>query len=491
MSSKLIYRDIAVGAEDDAAVTASGHSSMGDVSKLPVGVDTPALAVLELNSWLLDGTREIYTDQPMAFISTALSGEDCSFQTPPTIRVDFDENYTTLGLSFRFSPASLDWCSQLTITWYQGETQLDQKTFYPDGTDYFCENTVVAYNRVDISIEKTSTPYRRARIEQLIFGIVREFAGRELGSVTIKQEADPISSKVAVNYLDWTLKSRTDTEYIFQLKQPVEAYQNDTLLGVFYVDEIPERTGEGDYSVQCQDAVGVLDSYEWPGKMYTTDTAFSAVISEIVSGAFETDVPAALGALTVKGYIPAGTRREALQQAAFAVGAVVDTSGTDKIKFFLPNYESPEAIPTRDVYSGGSVKQTAIVTSVVVTYHTYTPGTGDSGDDIVTVGDTKYVHTTGTVTINNPDVTASDKQNVKTVTDATMVHAGNAQEVAQRVYNYWMRRKTASAKLVWEDTTIMDYVTIPTPWGQDMTGNIISAKLTLSNLTAADVEVMV
>lgn len=491
MSSKLIYRDIAVGAADDAAVTTSGSSIIGAPEKITEGVTTPPVAMLELNSWELDGTRAGYSGQQMAFVSSALSGPDGAFEVPPTIQIDFDENYTTLGLTFRFAPAVNEWCTQMTIKWYRDGALLSGKTFHPDNVEYYCENTVEAYDRVHIALEKTSNPYQRARVEQILFGAVREFTARELGAVSIRQDTDPISSTVSANYLDWQLMSSDDTEYIFQLKQPVEAYHNNQLLGVFYVDDIPERTGIGNYTVECQDAVGVLDSYDWPGKMYTTATAFSAVISDIVSGAFEVDIASDLSAKTVRGYIPAGTRRGALQQVAFAAGAVVDTSRTEKIKFFAPDYTAPKAIPARDVYTGGSVKQSAIVTSVVVTYHTYTKGSGTSGDDVVTVGGEKYVHTTGNVTVNNPGVTASDKQNVKTVSDATMVNADNAQEVANRVYDYWMRRKTVSTKIVLDDETMMQYVTVPTQWGQDMTGSLMSAKITLSNLTAADIEVLV
>lgn len=491
MSSKLIYRDVAVGAEADAEITATEYSSMGDPAKAASGVSTPPLAVLELNGWGLDGARKIYDKQPMAFVSTELSGLDRAFKIPPTIRVDFDNNYTTLGLTVRFARAANEWCSTVTVTWYRDGEQLAQETFYPDRPEYYCEHTVEAYDRVDIALEETAMPYQRARVEQIQFGSVREFTAGELGSVTIQQEVDPISATVSANYLDWELRSTDDTEYIFQLKQPVEVCHNDELLGVFYVDSIPERTDAGIYSVECQDAVGALDSYDWPGKMYTEDTAFAAIIGDIVDGAFDVDIDEALTAKTLRGLIPEGTRREALQQAAFAAGAVVDTSRTHKIRFFAPSYTDPTVIPKRDVVTGGSVKQSAIVTSVVVTYHTYTQGAGSSGDDVVTVGGVKYVHTTGTVTVNNPNVTASDKQNVKTVTDATLVNSSNANEVAQRVYDYWMRRKTVSTKIVLDDERMMDYVTVPTPWEQDMTGSIISAKITLSNLTAADIEVLV
>lgn len=491
MSSKLVYRDMAMGAAEDAAVTATGHSGMGDPASVAHGVSVPPLAVMELNSWGLNGTREVYSGQQMAFVSTELSGEDGAFVTPPSIRVDFDNNYTTLGITLRFGRSANEWCSKVTITWYQDGVQLAQEEFHPDGPDYYCEHTVEAYDRVDITLDETSTPYQRAKVEQIQFGTVREFTTAELESVTIQQDTDPISATLSANYLDWELRSTDATEYIFQLKQPVEAYHNNELLGVFYVDSIPERTGAGAYSVECQDAVGVLDSYDWPGKMYTEDTPFATVIDDIVNGVFEVSIDEGLEAKTLLGLIPEGTRREALQQAAFAVGAVVDTSRTNKILFFPPTYTDPRVIRDRDVCSGGSVKQSAIVTAVLVTYHTYTQGAGSSGDDVVTVDGVKYVHTTGTVIVNNPNVTANDKQYVKTVAQATLVNAGNAQEVAQRVYDYWMRRKTVSTKIIWDDEQMMEYVTVPTPWEQTMTGSITSAKIALGNMTVADIEVLV
>lgn len=491
MSSKLIYRDVAVGAEEDAAVTATGAHGLSDASLLPSGANTPPLCILEHNFWRLNGTHMVYDGQAIAFMSSEVSDGNCEFSETPKIRVDFGSNYTTLGISLKFSPDTGDYCKQVTVTWYQGETQLAAQVFTPDSAIYFCEKTVSAFNRVDISLDKTSLPQRRARLDQIVFGIIREFQGGEIGSVTIQQDVNPISAELAINYLDWELKSNSDTEYIFQLKQPVEAYHNNKLIGVFYVDNIPERTGVGDYSVECQDALGVLDNYEWPGKMYTADTSFSSVVNEIVGGAFEVDIETTLASAKIKGYIPDGTRREALQQAAFIVGAAVDTSKTNKIRFFAPKYENPTALPDRDVFEGGSVKQEAIVTAVIVTYHTYTQGTGNSGDDVITVNGVKYVHTTGTVRIDNPNVTASDKQNIKTVQDATLVNASNAQTVAKRVYDYWMRRKTVETSIVWEDQNMLDYITVPTPWGQDMTGSLTSAKITLSNLTTAEIEVMV
>ena len=491
MNGKLIYRDVAVGADEDAVITATGTSAVSDTTLLPEGANTPALATLEKNLWVLDGGYALYDAQPVAFLSAALSGADCTFDSPPALRIDFGQQYTSLGVSLIFSQTMPDFCAEVEITWYQGATQLAQQTFYPDAPAYFCAKTVEAYNRIDIVLKKTSLPYRRARLDQVLFGLIRIFTGQELGSIRLKLEAHPISAELPACYLDWKLSSTADVGYVFQLKQPVEAYSDNKLLGVFYIDEVPDRSGKGTYTVTCQDALGVLDSYAWAGAMYTEPTTFSAAATAVVGGVFALEIANDVADLPVKGYLPPGTAREALQQLAFAVGAIVDTSGSRKIRCFLPTEGAPMIIPERDVLLGAGLKQSAVVTAVTVTYHTYTEGAGASGDDIVTVNGTKYVHTTGSVTISNPNVTPSDIQNVKTVTDATLVNADNAQEVAQRVYDYWMQRKTLNCRMVWADDLLMQPVSVPTPWGDMLSGRLTAATLTLSNLTLADVEVRV
>ena len=76
MSSKLIYRDVAVGADEDAVITATGASVASDTTLLPDGAGAPALVTLEKNLWVLDGGYTLYDAQPIAFLSSALSGAD-------------------------------------------------------------------------------------------------------------------------------------------------------------------------------------------------------------------------------------------------------------------------------------------------------------------------------------------------------------------------------------------------------------------------------
>ena len=45
--------------------------------------------------------------------------------------------------------------------------------------------------------------------------------------------------------------------------------------------------------------------------------------------------------------------------------------------------------------------------------------------------------------------------------------------------------------MVWADESLMQRVAMPTPWGEDLTGHLTAATLTLSNLTVADAEVLI
>jgi hypothetical protein len=77
------------------------------------------------------------------------------------------------------------------------------------------------------------------------------------------------------------------------------------------------------------------------------------------------------------GLNPAGTKRTALQRVPFAIGAVVVTSGSKKIRVFR-RVLRPQVIANPAFY-GRIGRAERRGHPCVVTYHTYTAGSGDSG----------------------------------------------------------------------------------------------------------------
>lgn len=486
MSVKIVYKDIAVGADEDAQVSSTNAADFSNLQLLPFGVEPKPVATLEVDQWSLDGTRKTRESQTLGFWSTTLSGEDGKFTSPPSIKVIFDEQYTSLGVTLRFDTSTGDYCDMVTVVWMKADTVLDTKTFYPDNASYFCENTVVAYDSVEFTFHSTNVPYRFAKVTQILFGVERTFDLDELRNVKATQEVNVTSSEVAINTLDFTLDSRSNVEYMFQLKQPVLAYNGQLLIGTYYISS-SSRSAQNLYSVSCEDAIGVLDEETIPAAMYTGYSVKTA-LEEVIGGHFPLELDDEYITSTLNGYIPSCTRREALQQVAFSLMAIVDTSGTNSIRVFKPNLNDPKEIPTSRIYTGGSVETDAIVTAVKVTAHSY--ATSGSGDDTVEVNGTKYYHNTQVITINNPDVTATDKQNVIEVTDATLVNMENVQQVAQYLYDYYMRRNRQSIKIVVDQERPGDYVKTTSPWMTNITGHITRMDLTLSGIAAADCEVI-
>lgn len=487
MSVKVVYEDVAVGSAAAASVTASSAMDISKPAQLPFGAFAGPVATTEQNQWVLNGTRKVKpASEPVGFWSTPRSKADCTFDTPPTIEISLDGQFTSLGIYFKFDGDTGDYCSDLNLTWYNGTTQLATQQFFPDNGNYFCEKTVELYNKISIQFNKTNLPNRPIKISLILFGIVREFERQELRSVEATEELNLISDEVAINTLDFTLDSMDDIDFIFQEKQPVYAYNGKTKIGTFYIDD-STRVSKNVYNVSCIDALGVLDEDPFAAAIYTNANA-KTVLEDVLSGHFVLELADELASEKLTGYIPDCSRREALQQVAFALRAVVDTSGTGNVKVWRLPEDTPAEIPLERLYTGGDVSTSAIVTEVRVTAHTYS--TSGSGSDTVKVDGKTYYHTAAVTTKQNPNITASTKPNVVEVKDATLVNSSNVEAVTQHVFDYYMRRQTHGVQIVVDKEMPGDYVTTTTPWEDQITGTITSMTIKLSGIAAAECEIV-
>ena len=471
----LLYKDVAPGADRDAAVAAVTAQPFADPALLPFGADTPPGITCEPNQWGLDGTFAPARSAVPAFWSTAISGPDGRFAAgeEPVLEFSFGAQYTSAGVTLRFDPAGGGYCTAVNLRWYQGEALLAEADFTPDGVDYFCRKRVEHYDRLVLTLQRTNLPHRYARLSRVLFGVHRSFGMAELRAASAVNQLDLLSAELPVSRLNWTLDSREDVDYLFQLKQPVEVRSDGVLVGVYYVDG-SSRTARHVYPVECCDAIGVLDEMPFDGGVYS-GTSARALAAELASP-FQVEVDGGVPDAALTGVLLPGTRRGALQQVLFAWGACASTDGRASIRVFVPG-AVPAEVPEGRVFLGTAVDTAAVVTEVQVTAHTYAP----AADGTVTIHGTKYSDTTAVYTVKNPDVTATDKQNIVQVTGATLVSPAIGQAVAQRVYDHCRRRSTHRAKVVFAGERLGDCLTVPDGWGGRHTGNLMKLELKLSN----------
>lgn len=489
MAVKLIYKDIALGADADAVVSTSQAESFSVIKDLPFGVETPAVATGEPNGWGLSHDYGVRDSQPFAFWSKDRSGADCVFASPPVVSFAFSKQYTSTGLTVRFAPESMDYCAEIAVSWYQGGTVKVSETFYPESPEFVLQKTVSAFDRVDIAFKKTSLPGKRAKVEKVIMGVIREFKGDELKSASFVHEIDLISDVVPINVLDASFHSKKDVEFVFQRKQPVEGYNNDKLVGVYYI-EGGRRTGVRDYEISCQDAIGVLEADDYAGGIWINDTPLETIIAEVFGDTFVFDIAPDLAGSTLRGAIEAGSKRDALQQIAFALGAVVDTSGSTEIKLYKPNKGSGDAIQAAKTFTGGSIDVQDVVTEVTVTaYVLFDERPGDN-DSYLEIGGKKYRYYTETKHAYNPDSVASDLPKRVKFTGAYLVNLSNAQALADNIMAYYMRRQKYSFRNVLEGQDLGDRSIVYLPWGGTATGDLTKMTISVSGITVSDTEML-
>lgn len=489
MAVKLIYKDVALGADEDAEVTTTAAEDFSDTDKIPFGVEAPAIATAELNGWGLSHDYQVLNKQPFAFWSKERSGADCSFGSPPTITLTFTGQYTSTGLTVHFATASMDYCTEIAVTWYQGETIKESGTYYPDTPLYVIPNTVEAFDKIVFSFAKTNLPGKRLKVEKITIGVIREFDGDELTGAAFVHEISPISDSVPVNVLDATVHSKDNVDFVFQRKQPVEGYNGADLIGVYYI-EAGKRTGARDYEIACCDMVGVLDIDDYGGGIWIEDTPLSTILSEVFGGAVAFDIAPAYASSTLRGYIEPGTKRSALQQIAFALGAVVDTSGSDAIRLYPPPSGIGETIPAAKTYTGGAVDVADKVTEVTVTAYVIFDERPSEGQEYIEFNGVQYRYYTDTKHAYNPDVVSTDLPNKVKFDKAYLVNLSNAQTLADNIMAHYMRREKYSFKHVLSGQEPGARAVATLPWGGEANGNITKMSISVTGITVSNTEML-
>ena len=491
MSVKIVYKDIAVGAAETAAVATTSRQGFSDISQIFAGVEPPATTTCELNGWGLSHDYKTYNNQPIAFWSSVRSGYDCVFTSPPTITILWGNlNYTSTGLSITFAPESNDYCRKITVTWYQDNAVKFSGTYYPNTAQYVINQTVEAFDKIVITFNETNLPVKRCKINGITIGVVREFEADELKNVSAVHEVDLISETVPINVLDAEIRSKDDIDWIFQKKQPIEAYNNGNLIGVYYMEQ-GQRSGKYDFSISCHDAIGLLDLATTAGGLWIEDTPITTIINEVIKSPVEFEIDTAYKNSTLRGFIePGQTEREALQQIAFALGAIVDTSATGKIRLFPPPSDDYTAIPPKKTYTGGTVETSDTVTGVTVTANVIFDERPGEDDDAIEFNGVEYRYYTSTKHATNPNTVTSDPENIKTFDKSYLCNLSNAQTLADNIMAYYMRRNKYSFTHVLDGQTPAGRYHAMLPWDDEANGNITKMTITTSNLTVSSTEML-
>lgn len=500
----------------------------------------------EAYSTVLDGTALPIPSDPenanLGFWSWTTSNSSGRFLTSIKLELTSEGYYTSSGFTLTFDTHNNIYPTTVTIQWMrvtdEASETIAEETFSIDNAVYFCEKKVERYNKVIMWFNNMNMPNSRLKLRSIDYGRGTIFYGRELRTVGLIQELDPVSSQISINTADFTIDSAGNTSYTFQRKQPLNVYFNGELLATTFVKKAT-RQSKFLWNIQSEDYIGIMDGVPYYGGIYNNANAVD-VLTDIFNVA---KVPFVVDDIfadaTVTGYIPYTTCREALMQVAFAIQAVVDTSNSDMVKVFALSDEVAQTIPLNRIMQGQNFVDDETVTGVEVTAHAYKPITdtqtvydaNESGsgerifvkfseplhDLVLTNGEfvldengnemkhtnyavinaetgcilsgQKYEHTTQTKRKNDETILSSEIERIMAVDNATLVSSANLDNVLEKCYNWFTRINTTNLKIIegrHDDGTsdpkviVGDVITCETEYLGEVTGRIIRQTFNLA-----------
>lgn len=396
---------IDVTALSDASLSSVDNQSIGNLDIFAEQTLQEAYGTLELNQFVLDGSKSILPDLPsdIAFWSDEKSVADCTFAVNPAVEIDFTKQHSSAGLTLYFAG---DYPTEILITWYDlAGTKLDNKVFYPDSLTYVCQYQVENYGKIVIEFVRTRLPECYVKLQYILYGVELRWKDDMVQKANVQEEVDLTSATLSINTADISI---VDTENDFDISNMNGAwksvqkgqevilteYKNGEAIpaGTFFIDKSSFKDNVANFSLI--DHIGLMDKYTfYAGEVYNNVPAGTILTSIFDCAGMENyHIDDAVYNILLSGYLGIQTCRAALQMVCFACGAMADDSRSDTVKVYKPDRYVKATVGIDRKFSGGTkVELDEYVSGVSIECNRYTLESEDSEicNGILAEGDTR------------------------------------------------------------------------------------------------------
>lgn len=339
-----------------------------------------------------------------------------------------------------------------------------------------------------------------------------------------------IADELQADTIELEVKCSDKNIVVFTENAPLQYYRENLLRSTYYVQSI-KRIGGDKYTISADSAMGLLMKRLHVGGIYTGQTV-KEVVNEIC-GNIPILVKTVFADTKLYGWLPyckppESSARNNLAQVLYAIGAALttDNNGVLRVEPLWDGVSS--SIGETRMYFDGSVETEKPISAVTVTEHQYIAGTDEkelfSGTsqqgDIITFSEPMhsltatgftilesganyakissgsgslkgktYIHNTRLVT---QTVTENAAENVKSVTDATLVSLVNSSAVAKRLADYYKCRETITNGIVSGQEKPGHVVSVYHPYDKQMVSAcIVSLDTTMSGTLKSEMAALV
>ena len=339
-----------------------------------------------------------------------------------------------------------------------------------------------------------------------------------------------IADELQADTIELDVKCSDKNIVVFTENAPLQYYRENILRSTYYVQSI-KRIGGDKYTISADSAMGLLMKRLHVGGIYTGQ-AVKEVVNEIC-GNIPILVKTVFADTKLYGWLPyckppKSSARNNLAQVLYAIGAALTTDNNGVLRVEPLWDGTSSSIGETRLYFDGSVETEKPISAVTVTEHQYIAGTDEkelfSGTsqqgDIITFSEPMhsltatgftilesganyakissgsgslkgktYIHNTRLVT---QTVTENAAENVRSVTDATLVSLVNSSAVAKRLADYYKCRETITNGIVSGQEKPGHVVSVYHPYDKKMVSAcIVSLDTTMSSTLKSEMTALV
>lgn len=210
---EISYRVGDPAAQFDATATDNGSEAFANTAQVVDELEkvyTP-YATFEQDQWILDGSMPLLPEvvtQDMGFVSDVLCGEDRTFNPAPVITISFSQVHEGLipGVTITWSTAFNEYATEFAVTAYNGSSVVASKIVTDNNNVHsVVQVDIENYDKIEIEILEWCMPFHRARVEEILVGVMEVFTKSELLGYEHTQHVSLLSAELPKAQIVFTL----------------------------------------------------------------------------------------------------------------------------------------------------------------------------------------------------------------------------------------------------------------------------------------------
>lgn len=218
-TAKVSFEILDNEAYEDNTSTVTGEAPISRKSQLTnkVRLMSHKYATFERDYWKLDGSFHIppapeeAPESELGWWSEDISNSEGVFTPYQVLEFLFSEEHNSMGLTITFDELTGECAADFDIDVYR----LDDTLVHHESVTGNTQTTYVMiqgldnYGRIVIAIKKWAKPYRRCRIAEVDFGVIKEYQGDKLIKLSVLEEMNVVGDTLPINEVKFTIDNST------------------------------------------------------------------------------------------------------------------------------------------------------------------------------------------------------------------------------------------------------------------------------------------